>query len=58
MMTMSTNGDVVKTELESALRATLKAVEVIDFSPINGVYDSIPWTQIETALECAEKERQ
>jgi len=38
----------------SALKAMLSATEKIDFTVMGQVYDSIPFTQVEDAIEAAE----
>lgn len=44
-------------KLREVLQKTLKAIEVIDFSSCReGAYDSIPWTEIEAAIEQKEGE--
>tara|TARA_Y100000310_G_C20636586_1_gene791507 strand:+ start:20 stop:697 length:678 start_codon:yes stop_codon:yes gene_type:complete len=40
--------------LADALRGVVRVIEQVDFSPYAGVYDSIPWSQAEAALESLE----
>ena len=37
-------------ELLAALRALVISIENVDFSPLDGVYDQIPWAQAEAAI--------
>ena len=37
-------------ELLAALRALVISIENVDFSPLDGVYDQIPWAQAEVAI--------
>jgi len=43
-------------ELLAALRALVISIENVDFSPLDGVYDQIPWAQAEAAIANATKE--
>ena len=37
-------------DLLAALRALVISIENVDFSPLDGVYDQIPWAQAEAAI--------
>ena len=43
-------------ELLAALRALVISIENVDFSPLDGVYDQIPWAQAEAAIAKATSE--
>jgi hypothetical protein len=43
-------------ELLAALRALVISIENVDFSPLDGVYDQIPWAQAEAAIAKATEE--
>ena len=43
-------------DLLAALRALVISIENVDFSPLDGVYDQIPWAQAEAAIAKATTE--
>ena len=41
-------------DLLAAAKAMLAALESVDFSPLPGIYDTIPWAALEQAIAKAE----
>jgi len=50
----ATKPESVNADLLTALKSMVKALETVDFSPLPGVYDAIPFAQAEAAIARAE----
>ena len=51
-MSLNSNDQAAQSLLEAvqALKVLVVAIENVDFSPLDGVYDQIPWDRVEAAL--------
>jgi len=51
-LSLNSNDQAAQSLLEAvqALKVLVVAIENVDFSPLDGVYDQIPWDRVEAAL--------